>query len=600
MPTNETQYSTQDEQPGTQYAISTISNWIRPSNYKTHITWIKWAVIIGGTYCALKSSRGQKWVLSPLMSYFAIPSSTPTPVDNTINSIVPSSTSRQITPVNDVVTAMSAVARFSAYKIAKFLNEFHRHLDPEVRNNIALYAPVITALFSQLLGAGIEITRHFISTGLRRDPLLQERQAREIEHLTQQGQAFLNSADPQYLNAALAFQRARDILMQHFSLNLCDDYEGKLSILYFNEILALFHIGKWEGCSLCLRYGNLTPKEGEIYFKIQRKQLSYKIITHTKELKESFIYARDLELSQEKYDELISDLSDETTLLNFREKTLDEFRWKILSKILERGHIQRQPTVSNNALSLLANALKLTQRGPELFNIRGIIYLELNNLEKAIENFNISLKLDGTQTDIDILLAYTKKDYAIPARYEFNDTSGKFTYRSDMWFITLYYHAKSIFELARIQVTKNFPVVTISASYRKSTEIALAAIELVPKNPIFRKQTGLYVDLILSGLNELRKIKQENSDIKIIIKSLIPSRQMHEASPLLMMQAPREESDTLQGLSVDDVAAQSFEIYNRYAPYLAEEKLNHWTDILRALNESELPLEVQTDALMLL
>ncbi len=447
-----------------------------PSFYRDYKPEIHWAIFSLGitiTYLALKYPLAQEKIVTPLANFFATHSKALAPE----NASTPGSTIlSQITPLKDVANVSSTISRYSLQQIAQLLNEFNQHLDPEVKNNINLFAPVINTILGLLITGSTGLVCSFITTNML-SPKLDY--AHEIDYLTKQGQTYLHATpEPQYLEAAIAFQNARKLLTQYFSKRTHPDFENKLNTLYFNEILALFHLGKWE-----------TPK-------------------------------------------------------------------------------------SHNALALLEDALAFTQEKPDLFTLKGIIQLELGELNAAAENFKISLELDGTQSDIDILYAYAIKNYSSTTSYDLCDTA-KFTHRNSMWFITFYYHAKNIFEHAK--------KVNSFSLYKKSTAFALDALEELPKNPIFKKNAGLYAELVLEGLHALHDIKKRDSTFEIRLNTQIPCKSLSCSS---------ERTEHNIELSDEELVRKMIAIYEQYSPFFPEDSQTTWDDKLSELaNEFRLPME---------
>jgi hypothetical protein len=315
--------------------------------------------------------------------------------------------------------------------VAKSMNYVHPHLSPEVKDNIGLYAPILSALMVQPITLVVNLTQGWIAQrgqyNQQHSMVLQE----EIKRIYERGQLLLKSPECNvYYNAALYFRQARQ-LFQQLNPNLSQAMYGlKLTDFYYNEALALFMMHRY---------------------------------------------------------------SDE-------EK---EYALQTLNQLLNEypEHLEGR-------------------------NLRGIIYLALNNLEKAKEDFAFSLGLDDSQTDIYSLEAYCSGNYQKATRFSFSQLDGKTCWSNHSPHLLLYYRAEAFFKQAEAASPDEIkePSESKKILLRKALASYLATEELISKNPAFETE---WVAILLGIIETfLALYSQLENKETMLIKIQVPSKKL--------------------------------------------------------------------------
>ncbi len=295
------------------------------------------------------------------------------------------------------------------------LNYVHPNLSKEVKDNISLYAPILSALVIQ----PISLTFNLFGTLLAQHTIKQQQKvgelANSIKILFDRAMLALKSNDlDSFHKAAMSFRQSRHLYKSLSKANSLLAFT--LTEIYYNEALAFFSM--------------------HCYSDPQRKY----------------------------------------------------------------------------ALEVLNELLSIDKDFIEAINLRGIIYFYLNNMDNAISDFNKSLDLDNTQTDIHTFLNFCKKSYKKTVSYSFSHLDKKSTWQNNAIHLLLNCRANAYYELHKEQNVTNEYKKDMLAKAISAFEAAEMAI---PKNPSYEADRIKNLNAMVEALILLIKLLADNESISI-------------------------------------------------------------------------------------
>lgn len=191
------------------------------------------------------------------------------------------------------------------------------------------------------------------------------------------------------------------------------------------------------------------------------------------------------------------------------------------------------------ALEILNELLRIDPDYIEAINLRGITNLCLNDINNATRDFQESLNLDNTQTDIHIFLAYCQKNFKKAIVYSFSHLDKKSTWQNNAIHILLFCRAECFHELFKLSGANNEQKKDMLAKAIASYEAAEIA---VPKNPAFEDSR---VNILLGAIEsilQLTRLLSENETISLKRLFEKPS-QKNNSSQNSNMQSNSEETN---------------------------------------------------------
>lgn len=191
------------------------------------------------------------------------------------------------------------------------------------------------------------------------------------------------------------------------------------------------------------------------------------------------------------------------------------------------------------ALEILNELLQIDPDYIEAINLRGIIHLCLNDINNATRDFQESLNLDNTQTDIHIFLCYCQKNYKKATAYSFSHLDKKSTWQNNAIHILLFCRAECFHELFKSSSASNEQKKDMLAKAIASYEAAQIA---VPKNPAFEDfRVNILIGAIESILQLIRLLSVNET---ISLKRLFEKQsQKNNSSQNSNMQSNSEETN---------------------------------------------------------